>query len=85
MDEDRLILEAASGARRLSRRELQRIREHVARAGFDPAVYRGRTAAERHYAKHAIGRQEWPDRTTLARYAESIVQRTEVRWLRRLR
>jgi SPP1 gp7 family putative phage head morphogenesis protein len=32
---DRLILEAATGARRLSREELAEVLEHVARAGFD--------------------------------------------------
>jgi hypothetical protein len=36
-DADRLILEAATGARRLSQAELQRVLEHVAQAGFDPA------------------------------------------------
>ena len=33
---DALILEAATGARRLTRAELQEVLEHVARAGFDP-------------------------------------------------
>jgi len=33
---DVLILEAATGARRLSRAELREVLEHVARAGFDP-------------------------------------------------
>jgi hypothetical protein len=35
---DRLILAAARGSRRLARRELQRVLEHVAQAGFDPAA-----------------------------------------------
>jgi hypothetical protein len=72
-DEDRLILEAATGARRLSRRDLQRIREHVARAGFDPTPDpRGRTAAENHYRKHVEGLREWPDATTREAYLASV-------------
>lgn len=35
---DRLILEVANGARRLTPGELQQVLEHVARAGFDPAA-----------------------------------------------
>jgi hypothetical protein len=33
---DRMILEAATGARRLTHPELRRVLEHVARVGFDP-------------------------------------------------
>lgn len=33
---DQLILEAVTGARRLTREELHEVLEHVARAGFDP-------------------------------------------------
>ncbi|MBI4493018.1 MAG: hypothetical protein HY690_09515 [Chloroflexi bacterium] len=33
---DQLILEAATGARELSRAELRQVLEHVAQAGFDP-------------------------------------------------
>ena len=33
---DRLILQAATGARRLTRDELRRVLEHVAQAGFHP-------------------------------------------------
>jgi hypothetical protein len=35
---DRLILEAASGTRQLTRNELRRVLEHVARAGFHPTA-----------------------------------------------
>ena len=71
-DEDRLILEAASGARALTADEVAGIVGHVAGAGFDPAVHRGRTAAERHYRKHVVDFQEWPDGTSLASYLASI-------------
>lgn len=38
MRKDRLVLEAATRARRLSRAELQEVLEHVAHAGFDPST-----------------------------------------------
>jgi hypothetical protein len=89
---DQLILEAATGARRLSRQELQEVLEHVAQAGFDPnarerargelagVTWRGQVLqgssmllpAERHYVKHVLVRQEWPEGTTLNDYLESI-------------
>lgn len=40
MEKARLIREAATGARRLSRAELQEVLAHVAQAGFDPAPAR---------------------------------------------
>lgn len=36
---DQLILEAATGARRLSRQDLQEVLEHGAQAGFDPNAW----------------------------------------------
>ena len=56
-DIDRLILDAATGRRRLTSAEIQQVLEHVARAGFDPnrlerargrlagLVWQGRTLA----------------------------------------
>lgn len=35
---DRLILEAASGAQRLTLDELSRVQAHIAEVGFDPAA-----------------------------------------------
>lgn len=74
---DRLILDAATGARALTPGELRQVIKHVARAGFDPAptsnarglsgiswggrMLRGSdriTAAERHYLRHVVRRQE---------------------------
>ncbi len=46
-DADRLILEAATGARRLTKPELQQIVDHLERARFDPYALervRGRLA-----------------------------------------
>jgi hypothetical protein len=72
---DRLILEAALGARRLARSELQRVLAHVAQAGFDPTPDRwGRTSAEKHFHKHVERRQEWPEGTTLETYVASARQ-----------
>jgi hypothetical protein len=48
-DFDRLILEAATGARQLTPEELQRVLGHVAAAGFDPSALeraRGRLAGQ---------------------------------------
>lgn len=88
---DRLILEAATGTRPLTRDELRQVAEHVALAGFRPGTasparglsgleWQGRTlhrsdrisAAERHYLRHAVVRQEWPLGTSLTDYIESI-------------
>ena len=89
---DRLILEAATGARRLSREELAEVLEHVAEAGFDAnarerargelagVIWQGETLrgstmlppADRHYIKHVLLRQEWPEGTTLDDYLASI-------------
>ena len=74
---DLLILEAATGARPLTDEELQQVVDHVARAGFDPTIRAGRTAAMRHFSKHVEKQQEWPQGTTLELYLESI--RTIVR------
>jgi hypothetical protein len=69
---DRLILEAATGARRLSREELAEVLEHVAEAGFDPVPdKRGRTSAQKHFEKHVRVQREWPEGTTLEEYLES--------------
>ena len=37
-DIDRLILDAATGVRRLTESELRQVLEHIARAGFDPTA-----------------------------------------------
>ncbi len=72
---DALILEAATGARQLSPGELQLVLAHVAQAGFDPRPdKRGRTAAEKHFQKHVLRREEWPPGTTLVDYLESARQ-----------
>lgn len=69
---DQLILEAATGARRLSGEELREVLEHVAQAGFDPRPdRRGRTAAEKHFRKYVIDQQEWPESTTFEQYLAS--------------
>ena len=72
MQTDQLILEAATGARRLSRQELQEVLEHVAQAGFEPTPdRRGRTAAEKHFQKHVVRLQEWPPGTSQDDYLSS--------------
>jgi hypothetical protein len=69
---DRLILESATGARSLSEDELRLVLSHVAQAGFDPIIYRRRSAAEHHYQKHVVRQQEWPSETTLDDYLRSV-------------
>ena len=69
---DLLIVEAATSARQLTDEELQQIVDHVERAGFDPAIRVGQTAAMRHFSKHVEKQQEWPQGTTLELYLESV-------------
>lgn len=62
-DVDRLILEAATGTRRLTAAELQRVLAHVARAGFDPNAMervRGRLAGAVWQERLLAGRDMLP-------------------------
>jgi hypothetical protein len=69
---EQVILEAAKGLRKLTSDDLEQVVHHVASAGFDPGMYKGMTATDRHYPKHVIREQKWPPGTTLEGYLESI-------------